>query len=353
MQSEISNVLLILKSLGVNYPVLKSVGYEITKVPVLVVENGQTRNVVKLLTNYRTVYLPDKASVSCVDDKLKRTNSEYVFALYHKTRKMREILEHLVSVVKTGCVDDGVVHAVPIVISEEAFQLENMEDFFVIYLEEKNINIEFQVDDVVPDDGQISVVQDKIGMLGLDDRVPEEQILIASTCFLYPVLRKNGKLDLYETLQKKSTELVQRDEDNRDTGNIAKIFIDELYAWQKQSHFSEAYKLPEINMETEKKLDQVILFDEKFVYMREIIFQSVCNQLVIFFSLDVIKKSLADAGILYPESSRTYTRKVNYYNLVGDYKRVRMFCINRTKINRLGDMDFVDICLNERRENRW
>lgn len=41
MQSEISNVLLILKSLGANYPVLKSAGYEITKVPVLVVESGQ------------------------------------------------------------------------------------------------------------------------------------------------------------------------------------------------------------------------------------------------------------------------------------------------------------------------
>ena len=119
-------------------------------------------DVIKILTNYRTVYLPDKASVSCVDDKLKNTNSEYVFVLYHKTRKMREILAHLVSTVKTGCVDDGVVHAVPIVISEESFQAENMEDFFVIHMEEKNNNVELRVDEVVPDDDQLSVVQDKI-----------------------------------------------------------------------------------------------------------------------------------------------------------------------------------------------
>lgn len=351
MQSEISNVLLILKSLGANYPVLKSAGYEITKVPVLVVESGQARNVIKILANYRTVYLPDKASVSCVDDKLKNTNSEYVFVLYHKTRKMREILAHLVSTVKTGCVDDGVVHAVPIVISEESFQAENMEDFFVIHMEEKNNNVELRVDEVVPDDDQLSVVQDKIGMLGLNVRVPEEQILLAATCFLYPALKKNGKFDLYEILFKKSAELVRRDEDNRDTGNIAKIFIDELYAWQENTHFSELYKLPEINMQTEEKLDQVMLYDEKFVYMREKIFKLVCNQLLRFFSLDVIKKSLVDAGILYPESSRTFTRKVNYYNLIGEYKRVRMFCIQRTEINRLGEMDFVDLCLDERRRD--
>ena len=93
------------------------------------------------------------------------------------------------------------------------------------------------------------------------------------------------------------------------------------------------------------------LYDEKFVYMREKIFKLVCNQLLRFFSLDVIKKSLVDAGILYPESSRTFTRKVNYYNLIGEYKRVRMFCIQRTEINRLGEMDFVDLCLDERRRD--
>lgn len=66
------------------------------------------------------------------------------------------------------------------------------------------------------------------------------------------------------------------------------------------------------------------------------------------FSADVLKAALTEAGIMYPESAKTYTAKVGYRNIAGEYKRERMIRFRREKLNRAGDMDFVELCQNQK-----
>lgn len=337
----------LIKSLGVNYPIINEIGCAPTKLITIVVSGYQTKTVCNILENYRAAKITDFMALSNISDVLCDTNSECVLIPYSTTRKGKDILQFIKTAVQMGCVGDRKLRALPVLISETGIQGSDTENLFVMHLQGDLSSIHLSVEDVVPPDEQIEVVVDKIRDLDLAGKCAEERALLTASCFLYPHLKSEGKSREFEQLLNLASDLVIRDDNNRDPYEACELFVEELYLWQERTQFHDIYQLPNLGMNAEAKLDSIILFNDQYIYMKQQLFEQISQPLLGVFSLDVLKAALADEGIICPENGKTYTAKVGYRNIVGEYKRERMIRFRREKLSRVGEMDFIDLCIPE------
>ena len=121
-----------------------------------------------------------------------------------------------------------------------------------------------------------------------------------------------------------------------------------MYQWQENTEFSEAYELPCLEMAVVDRIEKVILYDSDYLYLKESFFKDILERLLRIFSVDVLKRELLDAGILSSDKSKTYTVKVTYIDITGQYQRERMLRFEREKMKILGDMEFIEQCISGR-----
>lgn len=352
MQLDELQTLMIVKSLGVNYPIISEIGYAPAKVITLAVSEYQTRAVCSILENYEAAKITDFMTLSSIMDMLCNTNSECVLIPYSSTRRGKEILQFVKTAVQMGCIGDKKLRALPVLISETRIRGCDTENLFVIYLQGDLSCDYFSLNSVVPPDEQAEVVFDKIRDINPTGRSAEEKALLAASCFLYPYMKKHDTPGELEELFGLVADLVEQDDNNGNPYEACGLFLEELYIWQEKTQFCDVHKLPDLKMSIAKRIDEVILFNDQYVYMGQQFFEQISQALLGIFSSDIIKSALADEGILCPDSSKTYTAKVGYRNIVGGYKRVRMLRFRREKLNKAGELDFVELCLNWKGDRR-
>lgn len=344
---ELPMELLILKSLGIHLPIIKEIGYEPMKPIMLVVEKGKSRTIAKLLIDEGVPILNELQKLKQMGAILTKYNSTFIPYFYLESNKSKEFMKILCSVVRAGEIEGEKLNVMPLIISERVPYDCDMSNFFTIYIEDKIVN-EGTIDDayVVPADEQIPVVLDLIRRLCKYEYKQEQKALIASICFLYPspaICKNEHKLDEFV---KCSEYLVERDEDNYDTNNLNEVFLHEVYDWQERMKFGDVYELPNLDMATIEKIDVIILYDTEFIYLKESFFKVIVSRLLEIFSIDVLKKTLVETGILCADKMKTYTTKVGYYNLAGQYQRIRMLKFKRSQMNLLGEMDIIELCID-------
>lgn len=103
-------------------------------------------------------------------------------------------------------------------------------------------------------------------------------------------------------------------------------------------------------MSVVQKINQAICFDLNYIYLKENFFKEIASSLLNTFSAHILKKALADDGILCPDKADTYTVKMSYYNIAGGFSRERMLRFSRKKLEKTGEPGFVEIC-NNRKSN--
>ena len=339
----------ILKSFGINFPIVKAWGYEPTKLFMAVVESGQLKNAIELLSDIDMPKLNALMGVKELQSVL--TDHALTFAVYPyvPNRKNKEFLSTLSGIVRVGEVNGESLRAFPIVVTEGVPEGIDLQDYFTIYLSGNLESIFLNENNVVPDDEQIPVVFDKLRAFLLSEQSLEERALLAATCFLYPNLIKH---EVAETLFDKYIAVVKdmviQDDENRDANNLKDIFIREMYQWQENTEFSDAYELPYLEMAVVDRIEKVILYDSDYLYLKESFFKDILERLLRIFSVDVLKRELLDASILSSDKSKTYTVKVTYIDIAGQYQRERMLRFERKKMEILGDMEFIEQCISRR-----
>lgn len=340
----------ILKSLIINYPVIREFNCGLTKLLLLVVEAGKSKAIIDLLSIEDAPRLNEMMGTKQLVRFLTNYESTYTVYEYFPSIKSKEFIATLSTVARIGEIGGHKLSSIPVVISEGVPYGCDMHDFFTVYINGEISGIMLENGLVVPADDQLMVVEDKIHTYITENHSQNKKALIAATCFLYPnmILSKEDALEEYLN---QVEYLVEADDDNQDTNNLENIFISELYRWQERTSFHAVYALPNLEMSIISKLDQVILYDNDFIYMKEKVFKDVVKVLLRTFSIDTLKAELIDAGMLYAENSRTYTVKVGYYNLIGEYQRERMLRFQREKINIVGEMEFIEMCMYEREDN--
>lgn len=142
------------------------------------------------------------------------------------------------------------------------------------------------------------------------------------------------------------------DEDSHNLNGVGDFFIDSLYRWQENTSFHNIYRLPELGMSVARKTSQAVFFDDRYIYMKDSFFKQIASPLLNTFQVSVLKKALVDDGILCPDKSDTYTVKVGYYNIAGQFKRERMLRFSRNRLEKTGEPGFVEICLNSKQNRK-
>lgn len=339
------SVMSILKSLSANFPIINALGYRPKKPIAILVSADEIETIRRILCNFVGPVVDNSMSLTKVGEILCNTNSDFVWLPYSDTRKGREILDFINTAQKIGGVGKQGITALPLVVATGKVQSKDLEDFFLVYVDGELSNVQIFTDDVVPPDNQVQVVLDKISGLELHGKSQEEKALMSAACFLHPALKRHGHEEELGQLLRCAAKLVQQDEDSRDISAIGAFFVSELYIWQEREKFHNILELPWVEMSAEQHFEEIILFDHQYVYMQETLFEEICRKLLEIFSKGALKKGLADCGILCPENSKTYTAKFNYNNIVGQYKRKRALRLVRKKLNQLGELEFVELCL--------
>ena len=347
MQYDVLDALTLVKSLGVNYPIISMIECTPTRLITLVVSEHQLKAACGILKNFGAPIIGDYMTPSQISQVLCETNSECVLFPFSPTRKGKELVRLIALAVQTGCVGNKKLQALPVLITETGVQGCDIDNLFVIYLRGDLSAIHISLNEIVPPDEQLEVVFDKIRNY-LTIKNTEEKALMISACFLCPHLKKEAKVYKFMQMLKIASALVEQDDNNRDPYEAAELFIEELYLWQERTQFQDVYPLPELEMSIESRIDTILLYTDQYIYVKDKLFEQICQALLGIFSVDVLKSALTEAGIVYPENTKTYSVKVGYRNIVGEYKRERMIRFSREKLNRAGDMDFVKLCQNQK-----
>ena len=343
-------VLLILKSLGVNYPVISSWGFRFTKPLALFVDDGQTQYLVNILSNFDIHVVNECMCHKNVTEFFINCSSDYIFYPLSYTKKAGKLLEYLEIIIKQASVQNGGFGVIPLVICEGRLLEDSKSNLFFVNVEGCLKGYDLSLSRVVPSDDQLVLVKDKIRDISMDGSSPEEQALLAAACFLWPYLREKGQEKEFSNLLKTARLISEKDDDSHEVNDMGGIFIRTLYLWQEKENFSDIFGLPELEEDVINRLDEVLLFDGKYIYMPDKIFRMICSPMLRIFPMNVIKTGLVNCEILVPENERTYTCKVGFYNYAGFYKRVRALRLNKERLDRIGALGFVDTCLLTRKE---
>lgn len=338
------NAILLLKSIGINYPVLKEYGLELTKPLLVVIDRGQLKAAVSMFSEGDALMLNEFMKVRDCKKVFSAANSTFVLFPYSQSRKGRDFLAFLSCIARVGAMEETPINAMPLILSEGVPYDCDMEDFFSVFITGSLGEVHIDEKIVVPPDKQLAVVEDKINIMITDNFSQDEKAFMAAACILYPnMIEADLKKRFYDVINC-ARRLAKVNEDNQCVNGLGDAFIRELYYWQEQNAFHDVFELPNLEMSTEEKLDEVILFDERFLYISEKIFKEISRPLIKIFAVDIFKRTLMQEGILCPDNTSTYTVKMPYYNLIAEYKRKRMLRFSRNKLNHLGELDFLDKC---------
>lgn len=341
------NKLNLLKSLGINYPVIRDLCCEPEKLFIVIINAGQMRVAIELLSSKDTPKLSTIMNYKQIQKILTNYNSAYVVYPYVPSPKGKDLLYTLSSIIRTGDINGIPITALPIVISEGVPQDIDLQDFFIIYTG-GNLNIaSLEVMDFVPDDDQLPVVIDKMQHSIGHSTTPEEKSFLAAACFLYPTLMKIGYPEKLSNLLDDAKTMIIENDENQDCNNIKEIFVQELYCWQEESKYYDVFELPYLETYATRNMEHVILYDENYIYMKDSVFKAIAHNLLQVFSLETLKKTLIEEGVLCPNKSKSYTVKVGFYNVAGEFQRERMLRFDRQILHKIGEVEFIEICIGE------
>lgn len=325
-------VILILKSLAANYPILRSWGFIFPRLITIVTSTESMARLMEILINF-----PENRNNST-----QIRNSDFAFHLLGNGKKKQPDLD---AIYIKNQLDFKGNQGLPVLITENSIVDEFDTNRFYVFLDEDILQKNIRIDELVPDARELEIVYKRILKLKEDAFSQEEEILRAAACFLEPYLYRAG-------LQIKTDELLDvvhglcvLDEDARDTKDLDNLFVKTLYAWQAKNDFGEIFELVGGNFNMEE-IQNLILFDEAFVYMGEKLFKKIVEPLMTYIPVNSLKKGLFDAGIIDTgsESATTYTVKVGLWLDSTGYKRVRMLRFRRDKLDMPGEIGFVDLC---------
>lgn len=340
-------ILSVIKSLCTNLPVLKEWGYVFYKPLWLIVENKEWQHLGRYFAN-RFYYLDSMMSTKNLLERLTECSPWAVVMFYEPTHRETEFVQNLARITQMGQVAGKQLQVLPIIISEHMPICKNEQSsFFVINLEEE-LDWGMVLDDAVPLDEELIWVKELIIERNGECESSEERTLMAASYFLYPYLCRSGLGTDFELFADAVQEAVVIDENLHDTAGTSEAFIRVINDWHEKVKFSEVYELPDLELSATLNFDNVILFDEQFIYLKERLFKQIAKPLENVILINALKRQLVEDGVLCTDTTNTFTVKVSYCNLGGQFCRERMLRFNRNKLEVLGEEELISACLRRR-----
>lgn len=328
-------VLLLLKSMAINYPILQDEGYIFSKVIRLIVPAGLTMQAVNCL------YTPSSKMVDLCTKRtdlpriIDDTSSGIIFLTGESSPKLEKLIGDISDYVKSG-VNTLVVY----VTDSELNMIEG--NFFELLLDDKIVGCP-SVEQLVPRVDELALVEDIISKAPLEDAVGCERTLLAGVCFLYPRFPEQKRAELLDEYFCIVRQMCDLNEVNSCDENIRDLFINALYQYLENGLIRNAVALPNIEDRFEDIKDDCIFYDEKYLYMSTIFLKKVIEPLQPISPVS-IKKALSDKDVLVHDKD-TYTNKMSFCRPTGKEERVRMMQFRKDLLTLPGQIRFIDMCL--------
>ena len=338
---EVISILLLVLAAGINYPVLADFGIILGQLLTLVVDSGQTDIAVKALSTPGSCKLDEFARRDRIQEALTTTHSAFVIIPY-LGRKGRTFIEELITIVRTEPIT-----AIPVLVTEKTFveDPDNLQFFAFISGDLSIVYVTGKFPDwrsVVPPAEMLPVVDEKIKELVISELSPTARFWTAAACFIYPSQKQNE--GSFDSILNVVRQMLEFDENCRETKGLANQFVEELYVWRRKTNFTSVYALSSLETEEIVKKGDSVFYDKDNLYIPEKLFKVICSPICELVPIGVIKQCLRDEGLLLVDRSRGYTVKRTYHLPDGKCGQTRLMRFSRNKAKKTGALDFIDEC---------
>ena len=133
------------------------------------------------------------------------------------------------------------------------------------------------------------------------------------------------------------------DEESEDIDDLMELFLNSMYQAARSGLIKMVYYLPNLEDSQLRDRDDALFINEKYIFLSEKMFTAIVKDMLSIFSIDVIKKSLRDEGIIISDST-TFTSKMSYITVFGVNQRMRMIRLDKDAVNIIGDIPFIELC---------
>lgn len=337
----------VLFSLALNYPVMKHLGFSMSKPIACVMPSiEEAEKVIRYLSPFSSPKVVSANTTPKVCEKmLRKANSEYVFIYYANIPNAKKVLQTAITVVQAGRVGEECCKAIPFIFFQLAIPEEWKEHCFLLYLTE---NIPFSVsnDNRADDLVEAYFYQDQIVksfIQKIEKKNSVKGVLQCSAYFLFPHINQ-----IYEDSERVLEEyldacerLIRMDEDARDNSDTAEVFVSLLYDWVERNNYMWIYPTSKI---CGQGPHGNLLFDRDFFYISDHIFDEITKPMQDMQSGVLIKQALKDEGMLVCDHGTFYTRKIVTWNAYGEMVRIRVLKFPLNRLNRAGDIPLLQLC---------
>ena len=336
---------LLLKSLGVNFPVLQDWGYSFPRLVTVVVPQGEVQKATNIFKSYFFTMLDEFSKKEDIRKALVSTHSAFVIFPYKKSPRSDMVIDQLYALIQAGFVDGEPIQAIPTLITDDYLVEDQEKKQFIVYVDTEVPTHNIPIKCVVPGADQLPLVKDKIDMVTRRGNSEEEKVLLAACCFMYPILKQQGKEEEIEELFREAQRLCWMEEEVRDLQGMDDLFLDVFNAWQDKEQFHDVYELPFIDNVVMAGKDDVIFYDEEYIFLSDMLFKTIVKPVLHIVPLSRLKQSLKEEGILTThKDTGTFTVKMPYVDDRGNKKRITMLRFLRRKLNRAGKLDIITTC---------
>lgn len=344
---------LLLKSMALNYPVIKHLGMELGKLLFVLTEPGQMKAAVSLFSDMEAPVISEFTKKSDCKKVIASANSSFVIFPYIQSKASNDYLQFLGSLVRSGSLGSPGLNAIPVVISERLPYGAGMENIFLVSLNGNLESLKKGLISVVPPDNKLEVVFDRIRCNIRENMTPDKKSFIAAACFLYPNMLPEIRVLDFLHIKDHVESLIEFDDNNHDSGGATEAFIHEFYAWHKTVGFAGLYELPYLGTEAMGSLGYSVFFNEKYIFIKNSLFKRIAGNLLGVFCIDLLKNRLADDGVIYKDETSAVVVKMPFYDINGQYGREYMVRFDRGRLEDIAGFDFIDCCQSGKGETEY
>ena len=315
-EATITKIIMILKSLALNYPILNHWGMAFPKM--IVVVTAETAKLISILKNFKSEG---------------KKNSDFRFLIHSNNIKIsdfaREYFQELANGVDTSM-------GLPIIITDNPIVEEDANNRFYIFIEDRIDINHIDIKDLCPVSDELEAIRKAIIEYDNATGTLEELSLFAASCFIRCNLNGSTNMEDYKAI---IGELIEKNEASREKGNYTNLFIECLYKYQEINVFSSVYDKSEVGA---VGVGNNMFYDEKFLYIPESLFKEIITPIRKHAPLYKIMSELKEDGLLITDNSKGYTVKLNCGNSSG--VRPRVLRLNLSKLCMPARLSFIDVC---------
>ena len=322
----INEIVLILNSLTINYPIMVAMGI-FQDVPIaLVCDNTATTRKIAEVISPAPVVVDPFTDILELHNKMDGICSQGVFCLLAPgivkvQKREKAIVDAMISLAAYGRVNQTLAVAPTYFLLTKSVPYYIEKNSLVIKVEGNLDDIETELFKYLPSAEDITFIKETVKAFDVDEYLP----LKAAAAFMLPKLNHYGECEMYSELLKTCEFLIESDKFFKSDVNLVE-FVQSCLLDCIKNHQEQKLILPNLDADGEKRFDTALFYNRDYIYLSDKKFKQVFEKLCVKWGVNTLKEKMLNAGLLKADKG-SFTTKMQY-KCNGETKSQRMHCIH-------------------------